>query len=76
MSKVEMSMTGIKNIFEERKKKSIKPIKCVCSKCLYYNRKRCRFGKTTANRNYCIKFIKSKGYNDTIKFKDKKNKKK
>ncbi|RDY29742.1 hypothetical protein CHL78_000810 [Romboutsia weinsteinii] len=74
--KTSMSMTGTKNVFEERKKKGIKPIKCVCEKCLYYNRKRCRFGKTTVNRNYCIKFTKVEGYNDNPIKIYKKNKKK
>lgn len=47
MHKTGISMIGIKNIFKEGQKKGIKPIKCVCNKCLYYNRKICKFGKIT-----------------------------
>ncbi|WP_042275560.1 hypothetical protein [[Clostridium] dakarense] len=62
--KTGMSMTGTKNALTERKKQGIKPIRCVCDKCLYYNRKLCRFGKGTMNRKYCIKFTLVEGYND------------
>lgn len=65
--KTGMSMTGAKNIFNERKKQGIKPIRCVCSKCLYHNRKLCRFGKEIVNRKYCIKFTQVEGYNGYIK---------
>lgn len=79
--KTGMSMTGTKNVFTERKKQGIRPIRCVCDKCLYYNRKLCRFGKETINRNHCIKFILVEGYNNNInkkinkKSKSKNNKK-
>lgn len=62
--KTGISMNGTKNVFIERKKQGIKPTRCVCNKCLYYNRKLCRFGKETLNRKHCIKFTLVEGYND------------
>ena len=50
------SMSGIINVNKQRENKGIKPIKCNCRTCLYFDGKMCKFNKSTQNRKYCIKY--------------------
>lgn len=57
----ELVKTGVNtsiviDVFKQREKKDIKPLKSNCRTCLYFNGKECKFKKDTSNRKHCIKY--------------------
>lgn len=44
------------NVNKQRQKRNIKPLKCNCRTCFYFNGNTCKFEKNTVNRKYCIKY--------------------
>ena len=54
--KTGVSTSIIVDVNKQRNKNHIKPLKCNCRSCLYFDGKLCKFNKTTENRRYCIKY--------------------